>query len=488
MVAVRFEENNLIPKNSRRIASLDFQRGLAIWLMTFLHAFEHLYNYTWVKKNPEEVLELPKVVLLVGLFVGFFASWNAYFLLISSIVNSLAMTKKVASGQSAKRMLLKQIITGFGIVLVGYLSNSFGYIGYFGNVIRYGRWGDAYPIWSGFFGMYTLQIIGYCMIITGVLHYVLIRNDGYLKFKRNLLVYGLLAIVIIVVSPFIHNWVDNLPWEAPTYIPPEVGLGDNYQWPSVHFQANNASFKAWILSLLAGDMEPLFPYLATSFSGAMVGLCLARPKPHKRLPLIGGGIALLLMTLGGVFMLLGFVTLGNNRPDTGNFLLMLGGQLGVVFLLLRLIEYRGRGEQFANRKIVKHFRLWGMISLSVYCLAIFELLPRWIIGTTYNLLYSSETNLLHSSLFGYGEEYKAMLIAVAIILSFELVVYSWAKSNFKYSFEWFIIKLQGFSTKLSSHRLNVELIMNNTHWENYRYDEPPKLGIDPKIDPIPLNP
>ncbi|MHA1367918.1 MAG: hypothetical protein ACTSP5_16140, partial [Candidatus Heimdallarchaeota archaeon] len=65
------------------------------------------------------------------------------------------------------------------------------------------------------------------------------------------------------------------------------------------------------LTLLAGDMEPLFPYLATSFIGSMVGLCLARPKPHKRLPLIGVSLSLLMMILGGVFLALGFFTLGN---------------------------------------------------------------------------------------------------------------------------------------------------------------------------------
>jgi len=60
-----------------RIASLDFQRGLAIWIMTFLHTFEHVYDYNWVKSDPERVFDLPKIVLVLGLIVGFFASWNA---------------------------------------------------------------------------------------------------------------------------------------------------------------------------------------------------------------------------------------------------------------------------------------------------------------------------------------------------------------------------------------------------------------------------
>ena len=92
-----FEQKIETQKNEKkpeRLASLDFQRGLAIWIMTFLHSFEHLYDYNWVKENPERVLDLPIPVLIAGLTVGFFACWNAYFLLISSTVNSLAMKKK----------------------------------------------------------------------------------------------------------------------------------------------------------------------------------------------------------------------------------------------------------------------------------------------------------------------------------------------------------------------------------------------------------
>ncbi|NPD90515.1 MAG: hypothetical protein HGN29_17515, partial [Asgard group archaeon] len=100
MPNLRFSQSSFdAVKPGKRIASLDFQRGIAIWLMTFLHAFEHVYDYNWVKNDPKVILNLPKIALLIGLIVGFFASWNAYFLLISSTVNSLSMTKKAMTGQ-----------------------------------------------------------------------------------------------------------------------------------------------------------------------------------------------------------------------------------------------------------------------------------------------------------------------------------------------------------------------------------------------------
>lgn len=456
-------------KPSRRIASLDFQRGIAIWLMTFLHAFEHVYDYNWVKNNPKVILNLPKIALLIGLIVGFFASWNAYFLLISSTVNSLSMTKKAMTGQDTKKILKKQLITGFSIIIIGYLDTCFGYVGYFGTAIRSGDWTNTYPIRSGFFAMYTLQIIGWCIVINSLIHFLLMRNEGHERYPRNLLIYLLLALFVIIMSPFIHNWVDNMPWKLPSYVPPEVGLGDHLKWPSIHFQTNNASFKSWFFTLIAGDMEPLFPYLATSFAGSMVGLSLAKPKPNRRIPLVGGIISLLLMALGGMFFLLGFMTLGNNRPALGNFLVMLGGQLGAIFLLLRLVEFRGKGQEFANRRFVKHFRLWGIASLSIYCIAIFELLPRWIMGSIYNLVYSSDANLLGSSLFGYGEESKALTVALVVIISFELLVYLWSRVNFKFGFEWLVVRLQSLSTKKYSSRLDVDLVINKMQWENFKH-------------------
>lgn len=481
---LRIDSQYQVPLKERdppkRFVSLDFQRGLAIWLMTFLHTFEHLYNYDWVKKAPQKVLELPLPVLVVGLIVGFFASWNAYFLLISSTVNSLSMTKQARKGKEISQILLKQLLTGVGLLVVGYLTDSLLYNGYFGTAIRTGDWTNTYPLWYRFFAMHTLQIIGWSLIINAIIHSLLMRHQGHKKYRRNMMIYAFLALLVIGLSPIIHNWVDNMAWLVPQEIPMEVGLGDHSSWPSIHLQAHNASFKTWVMALIAGDMEPLFPYLATSFAGSMVGLTLAKPKPPKRLPAIGGGISLSLMGIGGLFLALGFFTMNNNRPALGNYLLMLGGQLGALFFFLWLMEYRGKSEQVANRRIVKHFRLWGMASLSIYCLSIFELLPRWFLGAFINLVFSEEVNLLQSSLYGYGQEYLAILVALYVMLAFELLVFLWSKFNFKFSFEWFIIRLSSLGTGSISQRLNVDLMMNHVQWINIK--ELLAKGIHPRTN------
>lgn len=449
----------------KRIASLDFQRGLAIWFMTLMHTFEHLYDYTWVKEEPEKILELPLIVLIFGLTLGFFLSWNAYFLLISSIVTTISMFRKMPDLDKQHQLLVKQLLTGTGILLAGLLADNLGYWGYFGQSTLSGDWTNLRPLYERIFAMHTLQIIGWCLIINGTVNFFLLRRNGHEKYFRNIIVYGVLVVAIITASPFIHNFVDSLPWKIPENPPP--GITDNTRWPSVYFQAENASLKAWICAILAGDMEPLFPYLATSFMGSMIGLTISRHKQVKRFPLIAGLSGIGIMGIGGIFIAFGQYNLSNGRPTLGNYLAIIGGQIAVIMLLFWAVEYRGNSERFANNPIVKHFRLWGMASLTIYCLQIFEILPRWIL-TVMLSVFGKPINLLQEAVFGLGKEYLALLVGLFSILYFEALISIWSRFNFKYSFEWFIVKMTTSGSKLSTNRLNVDMIMNKVHWMSFK--------------------
>lgn len=216
------------------------------------------------------------------MIVGYFASWNSYFLLISATVNTLAMSRNAAQGTKPGRILSKQLLTGACLVVIGAFVNGFLYDGYLGTAIRTGDWLDLRPMTHGVSAMYTLQMIGWSMILGASVHYLLMWRGGHRRARRNILVYLLLALVVIVLSPAVHSWVDGMPWEVPTTPAAEYVLGDHSDWPSVHVQAANASVRAWFFALLAGDLEPLFPYLATWFVGAAAG-----GRCHDELPPLG---------------------------------------------------------------------------------------------------------------------------------------------------------------------------------------------------------
>lgn len=464
-------ETSLIRSNAtnytipERIATLDFLRGFAIFCMTLMHTFEHLYDYTWVKKDVNKILEeLPLPILILGLIFGFFMAWNSLFLLISSIVNALSITNRARKGVPIQHIISKQIITGIGILLAGVFADNLGYWGYFGQSILTGDWKNLRPLWQRFFTINTLQMIGWSMIITGIIHALLMRKEGFKKFIRNIFVYAGLVIGVLVVTPFLHNWVDNMQWVVPENPPPSIY--DNTKWPSEYFQAENASFKTWILAILAGDLQPIFPYIGTAFIGSMLGLTFARTKPVKRLPLIGGLSGLGIMGIGGIFLKYGFYSLSNGRPAMGNYLVIFGGEICAIMLLLWLVEYRGKSNKFANNFVIKHFRLWGMASLTIYCLQILEILPRYVLSTF--ISFHTPINLLESSLFGYGKEYLAFLVGVFVIIYFESLVYIWSKFNFRYSFEWFIVKMQNIGNSATPKRLDVDLIMDKVKWINFK--------------------
>jgi len=467
------QEKN-IPK-MKRIASLDFQRGLAIWMMVFLHVFNHIWDFSDVGIS-DLFTNINFGLSLIMIIMAFFGGFAGYFILISSVVNSLATTKSALKGIPPEKLLFKRILTGVGILLAGRITETFGYYGYFGRVLRSGdsilqasTWTEPFALsffWRRIFMMEALQIIGWCQIITGIIAFLLINNGGAKKLVRNLIIYSVLAVAILVATPFMWNWIDNLDW--PNL--PSMELITNWDlsdaayhntWPSEVLQSENASFLTYFCVILTGDLYPLFPFLATSFIGSAWGLLLAKPKPSKRLPLYGGLITLGIFLVGAVLnIILGF-DLNFQRPPMQYFFLLLGAQFGIMILLLWLVEYGGKAQKFGNNIIVKYFRLWGTIALSVFSLQIWSLVPRAILNPLFTI------NLMNERFELLTGGWWVLMLAVLTILCYDILFWLWAQINFIFSFEWFIIKLGSIPTKSVSKRLNVKEILHEVEWMDY---------------------
>ncbi|MBN2157600.1 MAG: DUF1624 domain-containing protein [Candidatus Lokiarchaeota archaeon] len=476
-------------RRMERFASIDFQRGLAIWLMVFLHVFNHLYDYSWI--DPSTIFQVVHPLLAVWFIVmAFLGAWAGYFVLISGIVTSLTAMKRAKANTPPFKIFLKRAINGVGILIAGRITEAFGYYGYFGRVIQSGEnlltlspWVNPYSvsaIWRRIFMLEALQIIGWAEIIHAIVLFFILLNHGERKPTRNIIILSILTVIIFVASPFVWNYVDNLPWTIPPnyddFLTNYMGGVDPYHftWPSEALQSVNASFKTYLLVLIAGDLYPFFPFLTTTFIGSIVGIILAMDKPPKKTPLYIGICVFAIFTAAvlHIFFDPNF-DITFERPNMGFYLILLGCQLGCVALMLRLVEFRGRGDKFGNRAIIKYFRKWGIIAMTMFAIQIYMLVPRAILYPLFSRLYGLNT-ISDQFLRGThpGAEVWVLFFAVITILSYDFLLWLWNKINYAGSYEWIITKVtSGRGLKATVSRLNHREIMNEVKWINCHIPE-----------------
>ncbi len=219
---------------SKRIASLDFARGLAIFLMTFFHSFGHVFDHSWFLEDSDKLFDYPKIVLIPLVVLLYLGTWNSFFLLISCCVNTLGMIRGANRKANLEQMLTKRLVTGVFLLAIDIFTEGVLYNGYLGTAIISKDWGNFNPFLDSFYKIKTLQIIAWSIIVTSIITYFLLRKDGHERFRRNMKIIGLLTIAVFIATPVIHNLVDNMPWVVPE------GLQG---WPEVEVQIHNASFK-----------------------------------------------------------------------------------------------------------------------------------------------------------------------------------------------------------------------------------------------------
>lgn len=451
------QENTIAKKKSSRIASLDFFRGLAIVFMLIYHVIMHIYDYEWLT-DYNQLLEVNIIILILMGLAAFFGTWHGFFLFISAIVNAYVIIKKKQKNQSSKSIISKQVFTGSLLIFLGWFEQAFGYDGYFGKVIRGGSWTNFSPLYGALFEADTLKAIGFCLIVNSILLTNLLSNNNELRFKRNMSIFLLLSVIIFVTTALLRHFIPTFSWlydETP---------GSMINLTSI--AKTKGTFAAWFLAITTGGLVPIFPFLGTSFIGTMIGLCLANPKITKKTPLWW-----IISGLG--FMILGGLLIGFNAPFTtievnaalSTYFIRLGGQIMVIWAVLYFIEFNKRGEQFANNVIVRFFRLWGIVSLTIYLFQIFVYVPRLlqqvIFGGVFNI------NFMDDHVIPRGQELLIVLTLVFVLVIFHGIIYLWSKINFIGSLEWSITQLQNITlprTQQKRKKFDVNQLMNNVHW------------------------
>ncbi|MCE7742822.1 MAG: hypothetical protein GOP50_10245, partial [Candidatus Heimdallarchaeota archaeon] len=267
------------------------------------------------------------------------------------------------------------------------------------------------------------------------------------KYLRNVIIYLVLGAGILAITPIVKEWA--------TLIKPE-----------------ERNFFSWFLNTLVLDYDVILPYLFSSFIGSILGMTLARPKNPKKIVMRGGFSLMILLSL--ISFLLIYFKVANNLPGTiflkppeiPTYLILTVGQIGAMILMLRLIEFRGRGGRFANNFIIRNFRMWSMVSLSVFILDAFEIYPRALL--TLILWNTTGINFLQTSIFtGTMGLLWASLLGLFVLVFYQWAIWLWSKAKFKFGAEWIMIKIQTLLTKQKSKKLDPKIMLNEVEWIDF---------------------
>lgn len=454
----------------RRFISLDFARGIAIVAMIVLHVIGDYLNIDVMLAYPN-INNLATTNLFALILLPFFGGLAGFFLLVSAIANMVSMQRHLERGKSIRSLVIKQIVGGVLLLIFAMLSEStFGYHGVVGNFFRNlnnpaaGDYTTFLWQWNTF---ETVHTIAWCLILNGIVQGLLSLNGNWKNTRKMIISYIVLGLVVVGLTQPIWDLVGLI---GPGYPWGTYANGHQFAQPWIGTEPFWDIFRAPFLTALAAPMEPIFPYLAVSFMGSIIGLVISQPKEKisKHFPkkvFIVGGVMFISGVVGILFAILKimnasyppgtdsfdvainfyrFISFHRHwAPDNAlymspgitvpimpfswlfQFLALNGFSLMAIMLLFRLIEFRGRGKAFAKR--TKNIRRYGIVAFSNYnnqsiYVVIFFLISLMITKVPYQKLFWSGTVL---SIF-------------LTLVVFSLILYGWEKIKYTGSLEWFI--------------------------------------------------
>jgi len=416
----------------KRITSLDFARGLAVIGMSIFHA----YFISWTFFGTGDLSSLTWEYPFAFLFF-IFGHWRGFFLIISAAVHFYSMGQAYKKGIEPNKILLKQlfyaaVIWGLG-ALYNALLNPWG----LPNILFKTGTIDWSIARSFTYFSEVLQNIAVGVFFAAIIFYFLTRKDNMGKVVKNVVILGVVAVVIILVSPGIQKGL-SLALDP-------TGATDITQMnpsdPTILHP-----FMQYIAIQIAGREAPMFPMLASSFVGMIVGYLLIQDSPPKKMFKIGYFVSLGLFLFGGAwFGLVDIIAL--KKPvfsvlvfqhvhPTWFALANTGLELAALLLLLQKVEFNPKLKVDRWLKVSRWFRRWGIVSLTVYMFQALIFLPAALLSKIPGV--PNFRDYYPASFLG------ASLLALVFYLLWEGLIRLWELGRFILTPEWLMVYLNFF--------------------------------------------
>jgi len=431
----------------RRYPSLDVLRGLAIFMMVVFHVIMRWYDLDWLREG--DIDGVPLIALLGMVIVIFFSAWAGFFLMVSAISNMVSMQRSSERGTPWKRLMMYQIGGGVLLLIAAILVEStIGYHGFLGELVKGNSDEWTMVLYRGYH-METIHTIALCIIVNGIVHALLMRNGGFSRVKRNIRVYGVLAALTIAMTGPVY-WILRriIPgYPVATWVPDIVGKEIGIQYAVIGESPVGDIVLNAIMMPLGAMPEPLFPYLAVSFIGSMIGIRMTTGKGGLKsiqrwirigvLVFIAGLVGTTMVLLSDQYSVDRFVEYFFQLPGLYPgawlwwFLCLTGAQMAVVLLVIRMVEYRGKAREFGRRTL--WIRRYGFVAFSIYTFQFIDVIPRLVFQLFPDI----------STMYPYPSRLSAPLCLMMIpmtILLWEIVLRTWERISFSFGMEWFIAK------------------------------------------------
>jgi hypothetical protein len=446
----------------RRFATLDVLRGAAIVGMVFIHVLSRVYDYKWF--GTDQMADRSLLLILFCFSLAYLGGMAGLFLMVSTISNTISMKRQLQDGKSLGKVMKNKLLAGVILLVFAFLVEAvLGPNGFLGKTLSWDPGSGTgfiensrsmLPLlyWRGYHFM-TLHMIAWALIINTLVMGILSVNGGYRKVSRNVKVYICLIILVILLTPMAWKLTDLIVPGYPfaTY----AGTDHMVQYPLWGTSSAIDHVVLFFLGPLGGQTEPLFPFLAVAFIGSIIGLGLTRDRPSPEVANKGIKMGLVMFVLGGLWIPLmyhlGLDSFSNLVDNTfiilklpiwlPILLLITGGNLLIVSLCLRLVEFRGKAKAFARR--MTFFRRFGIVSLTVFTFQYFDMLPRYIL-----------TIIPGMDVVGGRVSMPLSFLTIGVVLiSWDMVLRLWKKVDYRGSVEWTMGVMIRKITKLRSQDL-----------------------------------
>jgi hypothetical protein len=424
----------------------------------------HVLGHTLDKSLQGSLEDLPWFILLFGFLFLILNSFRSFFLMISATVNTASMQYNLLSGQKPSFVWKKQLVSGSITYIAGLITESiFGHNAFIPISIEHKKLSPLYL--TRILHCETLMIIGLCMILVSTIHHLLSLNNGYLKFKRNLVIYAVLGVITLTATPFIKG----------AYTLPYIGADPSEGYYTI--TSVGEFFKNLALSPIFGFPQPLFPFFATACIGNCLAILLTNADKFRNPKwivsyskifaalMILAGIIIVVTRLEEVYLMLEqkfFV------HPIWFWLITNGFQLIIIVWFLGMNEFNSKKTEEGYKKHTLLLRRWGMVSMSLFVWQAYpELLLRfigtWI--TPFDFVSRHSTPAV-----------PVVILMVITVAVWDVLIRLWEKVKFKGSLEWLMQIV-----KKRKYELEIEGILYDV--ESIRFVPPitPKEMIDAKI-------